>query len=234
MGDGETGRVAELERKLRTLEHETAQKAAALREELMRVQRAQALESQLHALETRHAVEAAQLRSELERARGGVPVREPPPLRREPPGEPGSSERAPQTPARPHTPLGLLVLQFQLPTLLVGVCLLPMPLFAGLFAAPIAVAMLLSAFVSWALERRHGAGAPPTSLWLHQIGPFALLQPVILFYAYFAGTFRLHGARDLRVDEFAVALAILEGGYLVAVALPVALIVRAARAAGRP
>ena len=54
-----SGRVAELERKLNWLELETARQAAAIREELLQVQRAQTLELQLQALEARYAIETA-------------------------------------------------------------------------------------------------------------------------------------------------------------------------------
>lgn len=213
-----SSRVAELERKLNWLELETARQAAAIREELLQVQRAQTLELQLQALEARYAIETAQLRRELERARGGA--RETPPLRREaaPEAEPPTSLA---TRRRPQ-PLWALALKLQIPTLLVGVCLLPVPLFAALLAAPVCAAMVISTIASYLIERRSG------DVWRHQIAPAVVLQPVIVLYAYVAGTFSLSSNHRLRVDEFMAALGILEAGYLVAVALPVALVFRAA------
>lgn len=212
-----SSRVAELERKLNWLELETARQAAAIREELLQVQRAQTLELQLQALEARYAIETAQLRRELERARGGA--RETPPLRRE-----AAPEAEPQTTlaTRRPQPLWALALKLQIPTLLVGVCLLPVPLFAALLAAPVCVAMVISTIASHLIERRSD------DVWRHQIAPAVVLQPVIVLYAYVAGTFSLSSNHRLRVDEFMAALGILEAGYLVAVALPVALVFRAA------
>ena len=100
-------------------------------------------------------------------------------------------------------------------------CLLPIPLFAALLAAPVGVAMLISTVASYLLERR------PGDAWRHQIAPAVTLQPVIALYAYVAGTFSLSSDHHLRVDDFMATLAVLEAGYVVAIALPIALVFRA-------
>ena len=99
---------------------------------------------------------------------------------------------------------------------------LPILALAALLAAPVAVAMVISTIASYLIERRSD------DVWRHQIAPAVVLQPVIVLYAYVAGTFSLSSNHDLRVDDFMAALGILEAGYLVAVALPVALVFRAA------
>lgn len=233
MGDAEAGRVAEVERKLRRLEEETARRSAALRQELRQVQRVQELEAQLHELEARHAVETAELRRELELARGGAAAREIPPLRRDLADLP----QPPPTGAPVVPPLLPFVLWYQLPTLCVAVVLLPLPLFVVLIGGALLVAMLIAALVSYALERRRallGApGDPGRGLALHQLAPLLLLQPVIGLYAYVAASFSLSASHAFRVDDFVMMLAMLEAGYVLLVVPTVLLVPRAARKAAR-
>lgn len=201
------GRVDEIEGRLRQLEERSASEAAALRAELARARRVEELAAELAALEARQAAEAAPLRAALARAQE-------------------QDARAGETIASSgatYPRLWVMLLQYQAPTLLVGFVLLPMPFFAVAFAAPCVVILLIAGLVAWALERRLARRGERTSyartLLRHQLCPFLLVQPVFLAYAYVAGTFSLAGgSHSLRLDDFALFLAIMEGGYLVGVA----------------
>ncbi len=236
MGDAESDRVAEIERKLRRLEEDTARQSAALRVELQEVQRIRELEAKLHELEARHAAETVELRRELDRARGGHAPRELPPLRRDDAAGPAAPLAA-SSASSPHPPLVPFLLWYQLPTLIVAVCLLPVPLFVVLLAAPLLVAMLIGSLVSYGLERRRVrlalAGTPSPSVWLHQLAPLIVLQPAILLLSYVSATFSLSGGNSFRVDDFAMTLALLEAGYLFLVVPTIALGGGAARRVGR-
>lgn len=180
-----------------------------------------ALEAELAALEARQAAEVAPLRAALARARE-------------------QEARAGETIASgdaSYPRLWVMLLQYQAPTLLVGFLLLPMPFFAVAFATPSAVVLLISGLVAWALERRLARRGEATSyartLLRHQLCPFLLVQPVFLTYAYAAGTFSLAGgSHSLRMDDFALFLALMEGGYLVGVALLLMIPVSQAHRAG--
>jgi hypothetical protein len=225
VGDEDAERVAELERRLHALAEQTATQTAALRVELGQVQRVQELEARLHELEARHAGETATLRREIDRARGRLPMRDELPARRAEPEPPVETPPVPPLPAPAHPRLGPLLLRYQIPTLIVAVCTAPAPLFFIGLTPPVAVTMLIAALVSYALERRRDPDSRPGRL-RHQVAPFLLLQPLLLFYAYFGATLSFSGSHSLRVDQFLVLIGMMEAGYLVAVVLPVALVAR--------
>lgn len=126
--------------------------------------------------------------------------------------------------------LGRMLLAYQLPSLVLAVCLLPVPL-ALVFVGPVVVLLLIAGLVGYGLERAHvGAGATPAmgrTLLRHQLCAGLLLQAYILACAYFLATVRLFapGSGTFRADDFLIALAIGEGLYLVCAVLPLWLLV---------
>lgn len=128
-----------------------------------------------------------------------------------------------------HPRLGRMLLEYQLPSLILAVCALPVPL-ALVFVAPVVLLMLIAGLVGYGLERAHvRSGARPamaSTLLRHQMCAGLLLQPYVFVCAYFLATVRLFapGSGAFRADDFLIALAIGEGLYLVCAVLPLWLV----------
>ena len=125
--------------------------------------------------------------------------------------------------------LGRMLLEYQLPSLILAALLLPIPL-ALVFVPPVVVLMLIAGLVGYGLERAHArSGAGPamgSTLLRHQMCAGLLLQPYVFVCAYFLATVRLFapGSGAFRADDFLIALVIGEGLYLVCVVLPLWLV----------
>ena len=90
--------------------------------------------------------------------------------------------------------LGRMLLEYQLPSLILAVLLLPVPL-ALVFVPPVVVLMLIAGLIGYGLERAHvRSGARPamaSTLLRHQLCAGLLLQVYLLICAYFLATVRL-------------------------------------------
>lgn len=161
-----------------------------------------ALERGLRDREAWSAVEAAAVRSEQARARVAA--------------------------AEAYPRLGKMLLEYQLPTLIVAVVLAPVPL-ALVLVPPIAVFMVIAGLVGYARERRLTRRPEPpdfaATLVRHQLCAGILLQLFIVATAWFMASVRLFGpGGPMRMDDFWICLAIGEGLYVVCVALPLWLV----------
>ncbi|MBL9104868.1 MAG: hypothetical protein JNL82_28240 [Myxococcales bacterium] len=157
------------------------------------------------------AAEAAALRAELAR------------LRRHEDAGPRAGPRA-----------GRLLLQYQLPTLILVVLALPVPI-VMIVLVPVPAILLIAGVTGLLLERRvaRRADAPDLARTLlrHQACAALLLQPYIALVAYWLATMRLYrGPTPLRTDDFLISLAIGEAAYVLAVFLPLLWVARGAHA----
>jgi hypothetical protein len=166
----------------------------------------EALERRLRDAESRAAAETGALRAELARARAH---------------EAGGPERE-------YPRLGRMLLEYQVPTVIlvvVGSPGLPLTFF---MIVPVAVILLLAGLLGWALERRlaRAPRAPSLAVTLvrHQLLAGLLLQTYVVGGAYvLAGVSFLRPA-GFRMEEFLTALAIGEAAYVIGVVLPLWLI----------
>lgn len=143
-----------------------------------------------------------------------------------------ASARAEGEPSRPR--FVPIFLAYQVPTLLVAVLGAQQQLVLALVAVPVAVVLLISSAVGYGLERRlRGPSSRGRTLLRHLSCPMLLLQPAIFAFANFSATFNMHGPNQFKADEFVESLAMLEGGAVGAVLLPLAIAVLASREAWR-
>lgn len=127
-----------------------------------------------------------------------------------------------------------LLLAYQLPVVILAICLMPVPI-ALVLLVPVPVVLLIAGVVGLVLERRAARRIEAPSLGValarHQICAGVPLQVYVVMVAYHLATFRLfHGPTAMRWDDFAIGLAIGEGLYALGVFWPLAWIARKAHA----